>query len=86
MRVGRVDLNLNERHLGKILLIKGKDIIKKETPMIVKQILEHPTSLNLNAKKLSEFSLNEMKSCQRCRFRFNLGNKYCGNCGLKRVL
>ncbi len=69
-------------------MVKGKDIIQKEHSFLVKRLLEHQNNLNLNIKK-NEFTNGfEAKTCncKRCGHRFNMGNKYCGNCGLKRAL
>ena len=82
-RIENIHLEHQERPLGKILLIKPQEVVGKP---VIGKFFDQAVSLNVNGKQMNEFSLNEIKSCKRCGHKFHLGNKYCGNCGLKRLL
>lgn len=74
--------NLNE-NLDKILLINTKKLVS---------LNQHPKKeeknryfSTINNKNCVEFDFT-LKNCKRCGHKYNTGNRYCGNCGLKRAL
>ena len=62
-------------------------MVKNDKNLISKQyLLENPKTFGLHVGKMKEFHSNDINDCKRCGQKFNFGNKYCGNCGMKRVL